>query len=105
MAKSDDVSTDIFGANCPTSTGAPGTGPHADGGTDQLNPAGDPTTELSPGHVHSFVESSYHEVDQSGMPHGGVEAAQNHHQIVGSDTGLNDTGAGNGSAGHKNGRN
>lgn len=111
----DSVSSDVFGAVCPTSTGAPGGGsastlspgpdsttsiaPAGHQLTSDLSPVGGThTTDGSPVH-HSLPENVFNYVDQSGMPHGGVEASQGHHNYAGTST-PNDTGSGSGSVGH-----
>lgn len=80
----------------PGETGAP---KHA--GTSQAQPQDLET--ISPSHNidgspvhHSLPENVFNYVDQSNLPHGGVEASQGKHVIPGTPY-SNDTGAGNGS--------
>lgn len=115
----DSVSTSVFGATCPASTGAPGTGGNGNtalgagpgetgapkhAGTSQAQPqdlspvGGTHNIDGSPVH-HTLSENISNIVDQSNLPHGSVEASQVR-PAFGADGMQTDTGAGSGSAGH-----
>lgn len=89
MANTDKVSTNIFGANVPTSTGAPGS---SHGVQNQLDPSGDVTTELSSAPPRTLPENVSGVADQSGLGHGHVEAAQRVGGVFGARVSM-DTGA------------
>lgn len=115
----DSVSTSVFGATCPASTGAPGTGGNGNtalgagpgetgapkhAGTSQAQPqdlspvGGTHNIDGSPVH-HTLSENISNIVDQSNLPHGSVEAAQAHGALPAGHTETT-THAGSGSAGH-----
>lgn len=91
MSGPDTVSTNVFGANVPTSTGAAGTGGHADGGKDQVNTSGAPTTDLSSPTPHSFEQSASGVVAGLGSHDGVADAAAHGHLPAGQQS--TDTGA------------
>jgi hypothetical protein len=85
--------SDFFGINSgDQTTNAPGSGHDVVNALDQ---SGFITTELNDNPPHDYIEDSYGSVDQSYLPHNGVEAAQTGRKpIVGSNPST--TGAGSG---------